>query len=477
MSCGELAHRVHQGQRPRHRVRHLREHLEVAGDLVAVLGAAGLRQRQPDQVVGGELGQERLGGGDTDLGPGVRVQHRVGFPRDLRAVGVADGEHPGPLPAGVPDGLQGVRGLPGLADRDDQGVPVQHRIAVAELAGHLDLDREPAPVLDGVLGDQPGVVGGAAGDHEHLVDRAQVVVGQPLLVEHDAGAVEVAQQSVGDRTGLLSDLLVHEEVEAALLRGRQVPVDVELLEVRLAAGEGGDLVPVRVDHHQLVLAELDGLPGVRDERGDVAGHEHLAIADADHQRGVAARRDQHLGGVDVHRDQGERAVQGAADGGHAGRQVTGGRAVGDRLAEQVRDHLGVGVAAELDARTPRVRRRSGHEVLDDPVVDDGDPPVHVGVRVRVAVGRTAVGGPAGVSHAGRPGQRDLAGVDVRAPGCRAAPAFLAVCSSPSPSRRRRRPSRSRGTRAGRVRQHQGECLTRSGVSDDAAHPSRTSGSA
>ena len=50
---------------------------------------------------------------------------------------------------------------------------------------------------------------------------------EPQLVEHDAGAVEVAEQGVGDRLRLLGDLLVHEGRVAALLGGGQVPVDVE----------------------------------------------------------------------------------------------------------------------------------------------------------------------------------------------------------------------------------------------------------
>ena len=104
---------------------------------------------------------------------------------------------------------------------------VQHRVAVTEFAGQLHFDRQPRPVLDRVLGQQPGVIGGAAGDHEDLVDLAQFLIGQPLLVEHDPAVDEVAEQRVGDRGGLLGDLLEHEVLVAALLGGRQVPVDVE----------------------------------------------------------------------------------------------------------------------------------------------------------------------------------------------------------------------------------------------------------
>ena len=128
----------------------------------------------------------------------------------------------------MPDGLQGVGGLAGLRDRDHQRAAVEHRVAVAELAGQLDLDRQPGPVLDRVLGEQPGVVGGAAGDDEDLVDLAQFLIGQPLLVEHDPAVDEVAEQGVGDRGGLLGDLLEHEVLVAALLGGGEVPVDVKL---------------------------------------------------------------------------------------------------------------------------------------------------------------------------------------------------------------------------------------------------------
>ena len=80
--------------------------------------AAQLRQVEAQQVGGGDLGQERLGGGDGDLRAGVRVQHGVGFARDGGAVGVADGDRLGALFPGVADGHQGVHGLAGLAEME-----------------------------------------------------------------------------------------------------------------------------------------------------------------------------------------------------------------------------------------------------------------------------------------------------------------------------------------------------------------------
>ena len=97
-------------------------------------------------------------------------------------------------------------------------VRVEHRVAVAELARDVDLDWQPGPVLDRVLGDEAGVIAGAATDDEHLVDRTELVVGQAHLVEVEAtvGQEPIAQR-LADRLRLLVDLLEHEVGIAALL--------------------------------------------------------------------------------------------------------------------------------------------------------------------------------------------------------------------------------------------------------------------
>ena len=72
------------------------------------------------------------------------------------------------------------------------------------------------------------------------------------------------------------------------------------------------------------------------------------------------------------------------------------------LGDQVRDHLGVGLGAELAAgREQALLERD--VVLDDAVDDDVDAVGAVGVRVGVLLADAAVGGPAGVPDAGRGG--------------------------------------------------------------------------
>ena len=167
----------------------------------------------------------------------------------------------------------------------------------------------------------------------------------------------------------------------------------------VVAVEVGDPVAVGGDHHGLVLAELDGVAGVLDERRDVGADEHLAVADTDHQRRGPAGGDDRARIVGVGEHQREVALQPGQHGEHGPREIACGVAVAVRAGDQVHGDLGVGVAGELDAVGLQLLAQRG-EVLDDPVVDDRDLARGVAVRVGVAVGRPAVGGPAGVAEAG-----------------------------------------------------------------------------
>ena len=209
------------------------------------------------------------------------------------------------------------------------------------------------------------------------------------------------EQGVGDGGGLLGDLLEHEVVVAALLGGREVPVDMELTRVGgvVVAVEVGDPVAVGGDHDGLVLTQFDGVAGVLDERGDVGAEEHLAVADADDQRGRAACGDDRARLVRVGEHQREVALQPRQHRHHGADEVARGRAVVVLPGDEVDGDLGVGVAGELDAGGLEFGAQLG-VVLDDPVVDDRDLARGVAVRVGVAVGRPAVGGPAGVAEAG-----------------------------------------------------------------------------
>ena len=257
--------------------------------------------------------------------------------------------------------------------------------------------------------------------------------------------VEVPAQRVGQRLRLLLDLLEHEVLVAALFGGGQVPVDGERLGLGGVAVEVGDLVALAGDDDELVLAQLDGLAGVLDERGDVGGDEVLALPDPDDQRRRPARGDDGVRLVGVRHDQRERAFEPPADGGDAGGEVPLGVALGVGAGDEVRGGLAVGVAGHLDAVGLQLGAQGG-EVLDDAVVHDGDALRGVPVRVRVAVDRRAVGRPAGVAHAGGAGEAVPA--DLVELGFQVGQAPRLALDGQRRRRRRgrrHRPSRTRGT--------------------------------
>ena len=96
-------------------------------------------------------------------------------------------------------------------------------------------------------------------------------------------------------------------------------------------------------------------------------------------------------------EQSERTLEAADDRAERRGQVAVGR---DVLApQQDRGGLGVGLAPERESVGEQFGLDLG-EVLDDAVVDDGQLVVVGEVRVRVGVGRPAVGGPARMADAG-----------------------------------------------------------------------------
>ena len=339
------------------------------------------------------LGQERLGRGDAALGPRVRIQDAVRLPGDGRPHRVGDGDDVRLLAPGVPDGLQRVDGLAGLRDAQREGVRVEDRIPVAELAGDVDLHGQARPVLDRVLGHQSGVKGRATGHHEHLVDPLDLVFAHPELVEVQApGRVDPAPEGVPDRLGLLVDLLQHEVVEPALLRGGEVPLHLD--RGRL------DLVPVEIDQPNRIGAHLGDLPlGQRHEaarplkhRRHVGGQHVLAPAEPDHEGRGDLHPDDDVRFLGRHDDQRVRAHQLGDHGPHRFHQV----AV-VRLFQEVSHALRVGLGREhvagLGQPLPKIL-----EVLDDAVVDDGHGARAVHVGVGIAIGGRPMRGPARMAH-------------------------------------------------------------------------------
>ena len=187
------------------------------------------------------------------------------------------------------------------------------RIAIAKLAGVVHFHRKLGQSLDHELARQSGVPTGAASRDVHLVELAEIVVGDVHLVEEHLAGVErdAAQRGVAHGARLLVDFLQHEMLEAALLRHDGVPGDVLHLAGDGLAFEVGELHARGRDDGEVAIAEKEQVAGVVQDGRHIAGDEVFVLAQADDRRRAIASGDNLVGLVG--RDDGDRE--------HAGQQL------------------------------------------------------------------------------------------------------------------------------------------------------------
>ena len=107
-------------------------------------------------------------------GPAKRRHHHVALARDRRGRHVDDRKHVLLLLLGVAQRRQRVGGLARLRNEHREIARIERRLAVAELRGDVDLDRQPGEALEPVFGDQPRVIGRAAGRDRHPLDLFEI---------------------------------------------------------------------------------------------------------------------------------------------------------------------------------------------------------------------------------------------------------------------------------------------------------------
>ena len=120
-----------------------------------------------------ELGGKCLGRGDANFGAGQCRQYDVGLAGDRAFRLVHDRDDFLALRLCITQRRQGVGGLARLRDEYRRTTARHCRGAIAELRGDVDLDRNAGDPLEPVLGNDAGMIGGAACDHRHPVERAQ----------------------------------------------------------------------------------------------------------------------------------------------------------------------------------------------------------------------------------------------------------------------------------------------------------------
>ncbi len=152
--------------------------------------------------------------------------------------------------------------------------------------------------------------------------------------------------------------------------------------------------PVRRISGHIAFVEEDELASHRQQRGDVGSDEVFVVAHADHDRATGASEDHAVRRIFGNDGERIRAFQLGDRGAHRAENVA------ELLLVEVnamRDHFGVGLGGELIAELGQLLTQL-FVVLDDAVVNDGDA-VPRDMRVRVALGRHAMGRPAGVGDA------------------------------------------------------------------------------
>ena len=143
----------------------------------------------------------------------------------------------------------------------------------------------------------------------------------------------------------------------------------------------------------LTVIQKAHLPGVLDERGDVAGQIVSAVAEAQNQRAVLSGSNEPVRAVGAQDAQGVGAPDGVEGTHHCVQQVA--LIV---ILQQLGRHLGIGIRHELHSlgleEFPQLS-----VVFDDTVVDYGEPAILADLGVGIDVRRGPVGSPPGMAHA------------------------------------------------------------------------------
>ncbi len=233
-----------------------------------------------------QLGGERLGGGHPNFCPRAGHKGQIRFTHQRGARHVADSQRAhvaGFL--GQTQRRQGIGGLAALGEGHQQAVGAHYRFAIAELGGDLHIAGDASDLFEPVASHHAGVIGGAAGDDLDVLylvkDGARAVAER---FDHHVIAAQTPFQGVGDRFGLLVDLLEHVMTVFALVTGIVGELGL-LLFAHHGVAVGIEDVHVTAGHFgHITLFQEDETTGHRQQRHLVGGDKVLADTATDHQR-------------------------------------------------------------------------------------------------------------------------------------------------------------------------------------------------
>jgi hypothetical protein len=364
--------------------------LHQAARYALVQPMVGLPQLHGQNEQRGQLAGEGFGGGHADFGPRVGINGARRFPRDHGADHVADGQRLRAPMLGLALCRQRIRGLAGLRDHHRERIFQNDRVAIAELAAVIHLNRNARQFLDEELARQRRVPTGAAGNDAHRPETREFGRRDIHLIQKNASRflAHTPQHGVANRPRLLVNLLEHEVLVAALFRQNRVPQHVRHLPVHGPALKVAQTHAVGLQNRHVAIRQEEHVAGIAENRRHVGRDEVFVVADAYHHRRTVPRR-YDLIGIRA-RDHGQRKHPGQFLHRCADSLFQVAREV---FLHQVRDDFGVSLGPELVA--------FGFElvfereiVFDDPVVHHHHVALAVAMRVGVLFGGPAMGGPA-----------------------------------------------------------------------------------
>ena len=205
----------------------LRQTLELSAERTLVADrdqAARPRNLDRDQVQRRQLRGICLGRRNRDLRARPGIQHAVRFARNRGGNHVDHRDRERTRLLGKAHRGQGVRRLARLADDDAHILLADDRVLIPELGRDLGGAADAAHGLDHALAHHTRVQRRAAADNVDVLDLAQAVIGQAIVLKTDRVVLDTRLDGICNRLGLLHDLLEHEVLIAALFRSGKIPV-------------------------------------------------------------------------------------------------------------------------------------------------------------------------------------------------------------------------------------------------------------
>ena len=269
----------------------LRDGRQALHDLLTalLLGRTVLTKRQCEHDHGNELRGVGLGGGDTDFGASVDVDATVSEHGDGGSDHVDYTDRQRSTLQAVTQGHQGVGRLAGLRDEHASVVAEDRSLAIKEIGGQLNGNRDLSQLLEDTTDSHARMVAGTTRNEDYSAASANGGDVGAETTESDGlvSNVEATSHGVDDGLGLLKNLLLHEVVELALhdlLELKLQRLDCADVRATISLLETVDVQRPLMDVCNIVVLKVHDLLGVLDNgRGigreeELGGHGHAIVS-------------------------------------------------------------------------------------------------------------------------------------------------------------------------------------------------------